>query len=85
MHPGSFLKKYDKENGTEYYQTVRAYLLCEQDTKKMSEYLHIHKNTVNYRMRKISEIYPVNLKDCRVITDLYRSLFDEMVKMTQPV
>ena len=80
----SFWKKYDEENGTEYFQTVRAYLLCGQDTRRMSEYLHVHKNTVNYRMRKISEIYPVDLKDCRIITDLYLSLYDEMIQISRP-
>lgn len=75
----SFLKQYDAEHGTEYYPTLRAYLLCEQDSRKMAEFLHIHKNTVNYRLRKIAEIYPINLRDCRVITDLYLSLFDELL------
>lgn len=37
--------------------------------------LHIHKNTVSYRMQRMIELFDLDLKDCRLITALYLSLF----------
>lgn len=69
------IRNYDMQNETEYYETLRAFLLCEMNYTKMAELLHIHKNTVNYRMQRIAELFDLNLKDCRVITDLYLTMF----------
>ena len=44
---------------------------------RMANYLHIHKNTVAYRMQKMAELFDLNLKDCRLVTALYLSLFDD--------
>ena len=58
---------------------MQTYLLCEQDSRQIADFLHIHKNTVNYRLRRLAELCPVNLRDCRMITVLYLSLFDELL------
>ncbi len=57
---------------------MQTYLLCEQDSRQIADFLHIHKNIVNYRLRRLTELCPVNLRDCRVITELL-SLFDELL------
>lgn len=72
VHPTvTKIKKYDEERGNEYYLTLRAYLLCDRDYNRMANYLHIHKNTMSYRMQKMIELFDLNLKDCRLITALY--------------
>ncbi|MPN35095.1 hypothetical protein SDC9_182590 [bioreactor metagenome] len=71
------IKKYDQENSADYMNTLRAYLLCNRDYNKMAEKLHIHRNTVFYRMNRIAELFDLDLSDCRVIAGLYLSLFIE--------
>lgn len=76
VHPAvTEIKKYDAEHGNEYFLTLRAYLLCGRDYARMAKHLHIHKNTVSYRMQRMVELFDLDLKDCRLITALYLSLF----------
>lgn len=67
--------QYDLENGTEYCETLKCYLLNEMNCAIMAEKLHVHKNTILYRLQRAGELFDLNLKDCRVITDLYLGLF----------
>ena len=49
--------------------------LCGMDHAQMAKRLHVHKNTVVYRLQRIADLFAPDLKDCRVLTDLYLSLF----------
>lgn len=69
------IKKYDEEHLSQYFLTLRTYLLCEGNYAEMAKKLYVHKNTVIYRMQRITEIFHLNLKDCRTIAELYISLF----------
>lgn len=73
------IKKYDNEHCSDYFKTLRTYLLNNRDYSIMAKKLHVHKNTIIYRMQRISELFDINLKDCRVITELYLSLFIELL------
>ena len=73
------ISAYDKEHGTEYFDTLKTYLLCEQNIALIAQRMHIHKNTVGYRLQRIEELFDLNLKDCRVITDLYLSMMRMLV------
>lgn len=73
------IKNYDAEHVTEYFPTLRSYLLNNMNYKKIAENLHVHKNTVNYRLQRIHELFDIDLTDCRIITDLYLSLFAEFL------
>ena len=76
-HPSiDLIRKHDLEHDTDYLRTLRVYLLSEMDFQKTSEKLFIHKNTVMYRIRRIEEFFHLNLRDCRVITALYLSFFE---------
>ena len=57
------LIRYDQENGTQYFQTLREYLLNERDIPKTSEKLIIHRTTLLYRLKKIQSLVSVNLED----------------------
>ena len=57
------LIEYDREKGTPYYETLRAYLLCERDIPRTSERLIIHRTTLIYRLRKIEEIAMIDMDD----------------------
>ena len=73
------IKEYDERHQSEYYETIRAWLFNEGDILKIADKLKIHKNTVSYRLKKISEVLGINLKDCHVVTELYLAMIRELV------
>lgn len=50
------LKRHDEEANTEYLKTLEVYYRCEFDKKLTSEVLHIHRNTLQYRLNRIREL-----------------------------
>ena len=49
--------------GTQYFETLRAYLLNERDIPKTAETLIIHRTTLLYRLKKIKSLLNVDLED----------------------
>lgn len=63
-HPALIeLREYDKDNGTQYYDTLRMYLICERSIPRTSGELIIHRTTLTYRLGKIQELVKLNLED----------------------
>ncbi len=58
-----YLVQYDKENGTEYFPTIREYLLQERSIPRTSEALIIHRTTLLYRLKKIHSLVSLDLED----------------------
>ena len=57
IHPGVMqLYYYDKEKGTDFIPTLRAFIMNPISSSEVAKILHIHKNTLLYRMGKIKEI-----------------------------
>jgi hypothetical protein len=64
VHPAlPDLRNRDRANGTQYYETLRAYIFCERDIPQTSQQLIIHRTTLTYRLGKILEITNLNLDD----------------------
>ena len=57
------LLDYDRKKGTEYFGTLRTWLLCERDIPRTSEALIIHRTTLLYRLKKIQAQTGLNLDD----------------------
>lgn len=57
------LIEYDKEKGTQYFETLRTYLLLERDIPRTSEALIVHRTTLLYRLKKIQAMTELNLDD----------------------
>ena len=57
------LIEYDKEKNTQYYPTLRAFLLNERDISKTSKIMIIHRTTLIYRLKKIQSMTNINLDD----------------------
>lgn len=57
------LREYDKQNHTNYMQTLITYLNHERNVIETSEALFVHRNTLAYRVNKIEEITGLNLND----------------------
>lgn len=51
------MKDYDRGHNTEYLKTYREYVLSGKDKHLAAEALHIHLNTLNYRLDKIDELF----------------------------
>ncbi|MDY3782594.1 MAG: helix-turn-helix domain-containing protein [Candidatus Faecousia sp.] len=69
------LQDYDKRHDTPYFETLRAYLLCERDIPKTSEMLIIHRTTLLYRLKKINALVTLNLDNTNQRMYLLLSLF----------
>lgn len=50
------LKTYDDENKSELYKTLYIYLKNNHNITKTSEEMHVHRNTLRYRLEKITDI-----------------------------
>ena len=56
IHPGLMkLYFYDQEKNTDFMTTLREYLTQPGQPAKIAENLHIHKNTLQYRISKLKE------------------------------
>lgn len=56
-HPALLaLKSYDEEKNTDFFNTLYQYLNFSQNTQRTADHLHIHKNTLLYRIDKIKKI-----------------------------
>lgn len=79
IHPDlRAIVQYDQENGTDFYDTLEALCLNLFQKNETSEYLHIHRNTLNYRLNRIEEIFGSDLRDFRTLTHFLISF--EMMK-----
>ena len=61
---------YDRKNNTEMTRTLYYYLKNIKDTEYVLEVMHIHRNTLFYRMRKIREIFGSTLTDAHEIMQI---------------
>ncbi len=57
------LFQYDLDNGTEYFRTLYSYIKNSRRLGDVSEELHIHKNSVSYRINRIKELFDIDLND----------------------
>lgn len=57
------LYEHDCRHGTELLVTLEKYLYYNRSIQKAGEVLFIHRNTINYRLRKIEEITKLSLNE----------------------
>lgn len=63
-HPAlSLLRKYDHDNNTDLYHTLDTFLSCGCSIKLATEKLFIHRNSLVYRLKRISELTQADLED----------------------
>lgn len=74
------LQCYDRKNNTCYMETLQAYLKF-RNALTTAEYLHIHRNTMNYRLQKIDEITHLKLNEG---DDLYKIWFSCLILKLHP-
>lgn len=69
------LRSYDREFGTQHYETLRVYLTCERNIPLASQQLIIHRTTLSYRLGKIQELTKLNLDDPNLRLHLLLSFY----------
>jgi DNA-binding PucR family transcriptional regulator len=57
------LLEHDERHGSEYVHTLSAYLACTGRLRVAAEQLTIHRNTLEYRLRRIEQVAGISLDD----------------------
>lgn len=68
------LLAYDAAQGTELTKTVRTYLECSASPAATAKRLHVHVNTLRYRISRASELLGVDLSEFTNQVDIYLAL-----------
>lgn len=73
IHPAfDILNQYDAENDTEYLPTLNCYIRNMLHSSATCKELNIHRNTLTYRLNKISDLTGIRLSD--PVTVLYLAI-----------
>ncbi|NIH81879.1 PucR family transcriptional regulator [Amycolatopsis viridis] len=68
------LLAYDAAQGTDLVHSVRVYLECSSSPTAAARALHVHVNTLRYRITRASELLGVDLNDFVTQVDVYLAL-----------
>ncbi len=68
---------YDAQHHSDLVGTLRMFLDCDASWTVTAAKLHVHVNTLRYRLRRLEELLHVNLSDFRQRVDLFLALFAE--------
>lgn len=60
----------DSEKNLELYDTLKMYLLCENNISATAAKLHVHRNTLVYRLKQIQNCVGRNINDAKVSKEL---------------
>ncbi|MBO5293257.1 MAG: PucR family transcriptional regulator [Lachnospiraceae bacterium] len=66
------LRKYDAENHTEYLQLLKYYLENDGSIQAVAEKLYVHRNTINYQLKRIKKILGMEFN---TLAERFRLLF----------
>lgn len=83
LHPAlDLLSEYDAACGTEYLRTLTVYLREDRNQSCVSQKLHIHRNTLKYRLSRILELTGIDFQDpeTRAYLSLSLALREQMEK-----
>ncbi len=70
----NLIREYDEKNQTDLYNTLFAYLKNNHNINKTSNEIHIHRNTLRYRLNKISELLNLDVEENDNSFKLYFSI-----------
>ncbi len=66
--------RYDKDNNTNFMQTLRAYLKSGRNPVKTAAKLGIHRNSVDYRLKRMNELFYLDFDDSNILFSFEQSL-----------
>jgi DNA-binding PucR family transcriptional regulator len=71
IHPAIFkMRAYDRENGTSYDETMRVFSFNMHNKDKTAAELCIHRNTLLYRLGRISDLFQLPFEHDQVALNL---------------
>ncbi|CDQ19146.1 DNA-binding transcriptional regulator, PucR family [Halobacillus karajensis] len=68
------IKAYDDRNKSMLLETLKVFLEKNSNVHQAAAHMHIHTNTLNYRLKRIKEIGNIDFKDVNQKTMLYLDL-----------
>ena len=74
------LKQYDAIHHTQLLETLDMYLQQDSNVKAAAHALHVHTNTLNYRLKRIADVANLDLKDANQKVTLFLDLKIEQLK-----
>lgn len=74
------LQEYDEKHNSDLVETLEVFLNKDNNVNEAAKALNVHTNTLNYRLKRISEIGEINLKDPNQKMTLYIDLKLEKFK-----
>jgi DNA-binding PucR family transcriptional regulator len=63
LGPVETLRQHDEQHGTAYLETVAAWLDHPGDPRAAARAVHVHPNTLRYRMQRLSDVVDLDLHD----------------------
>jgi sugar diacid utilization regulator len=74
------LRKYDREHNSDLLQTLEVFLHNDSNVKVAADLLHVHINTLTYRLKRIAEIGGIDLSNMDQKVTLYLDLKAEKME-----
>ena len=68
------LQEYDREQNTDLVETLDAFLRNRRSWQQTAQTLHVHRQTVMYRMRRVAEITKLDLAETDSLAELWLAL-----------
>lgn len=68
------LDREDQASGSEYIQTLESFLAAGSNLKKLADTLHMHRNTLQYRLSRIAQMTGIDFRDEGEMKKLYLSI-----------
>lgn len=62
---------YDREHGTQLLETLSTYMGCNGNISEVAALLHVHKHTVRYRLRRVTELTGLDVTRFEDAAQLY--------------
>ena len=73
-HPAlKYLQEYDKKNKSDYYNTLRVFIINDRNLVRSADKLYIHRNTLVYRVNRIVGLTGIDLNNYKVKNHLLLS------------
>lgn len=77
------LEEYDSANSTDLIDTFLAYYMNGFNVSKTATALYIHRNTLQYRLAKISELLELELDDYRECLEIINCIMVKKLMFSQ--
>lgn len=69
------IKKYDQVHNTDYLHTLRSFFANDMSVGETAKSMHCHRNTIDYRIGKLKDIFNVDLTDNKRVFSYQLSMY----------